>query len=60
MGLGDTVEFTHVALGLVPETFDTTDVILTVCKELGKIDPEMMEVRHIQSVIALPAFRVDD
>ena len=36
MRLGNTVEFTHVALGLVPEILNAIDVIVAVCEELRK------------------------
>ena len=32
MRLGNTVEFTHVPLGLVPEILDAIDVIVAVCE----------------------------
>ena len=60
MRLGDTIEFTHVALGLVPEILNAVDVVLTVCKELRMVDPEVVEVQYIQRIIALPAIGVDD
>ena len=34
MRLGNTVEFTHVALGLIPEILNAIDVIVAVCEEL--------------------------
>ena len=43
MLFGNTIEFTHMALGLVPEIFNAIDVIVAVCKELGMLDPEMLE-----------------
>jgi hypothetical protein len=48
------------ALRLVPEILDTIDVIVSVCKEYGVVDSEMLEVRYIQHVIGLPAVRIDD
>ena len=55
MRLGNTVEFTHVALGLIPEILNAIDVIVAVCEELRVVDTEVMEVRHIQHIIAAPA-----
>ena len=55
MCLGNTVEFTHVTLGLIPEIFNTIDVIVVVCEELRMVDTEVMEVRHIQHIVAAPA-----
>ena len=48
MFLWDTVEFTHMALRLVPKILNPVDMILLVCKELGMVDPEMLKVRHIK------------
>ncbi len=56
----DTIEFAHVALGLIPEVLDAIDVIATVCKQLRMVDPEVVEVRDIQRVVALPAVGIDD
>jgi hypothetical protein len=44
MRLGNTVEFAHVPLGLVPEILSAIDVIVAVCEELRMIDTEVMEV----------------
>ena len=44
MRLGNTIEFTHVALGLVPEILDAVDVIVAVCEDLRMVDAEVMEV----------------
>ena len=60
MPLRDTVEFTHVALGLVPEILDPVDVIMTVCKEMRMIDPEVVKGRDIQHIVATPAVGIDD
>lgn len=60
MRFRDTIKFTHVALGLIPEVLNTVDVVVAVCKQLGMVDSEVVEVRHIQRVIAPPAIRVDD
>ena len=38
MLLQDTVEFSNVALGLVPEILDPVDVVSGVCEELGMVD----------------------
>jgi len=55
MLFGNTIEFTHMALGLVPEILDAIDMVVAVCKEFGMVDPEMVEVRDIQPVVAFPA-----
>ncbi len=60
MGLGNTIEFAHVTLGLVPEILDTIDMIMAVGKEPGMVDPEVMEIGYIQHIRPLPAARIDD
>ena len=60
MGLGITVEFTHVALGLIPEILDAIDMVVAVCEELRTVDAEVMDVRHIQHIIAAPAVGIND
>ena len=60
MLLWDTVEFTHVALGLVPEILNAIDVIVAVCEKLRMVDTEVMEVRHIQHIVAAPAVGIND
>ena len=60
MLLWDTVEFTHVALGLVPEILNAIDVIVAVCEELRMVDTEVIEVRHIQHIVAAPAVGIND
>jgi hypothetical protein len=60
MFLGNTVEFPHVALGLVPEILDPVDMVPGVCEELRMIDPVVFEGTDIQRIVALPTVRVDD
>ncbi len=60
MGLWNTVEFAHVALGLVPKILNPVDVILLVCKEFGMVDPKVMEIRYVQHVVTAPAIRIND
>jgi hypothetical protein len=60
MSLWNTVEFTHVALGLVPKVLNPVDVIFLVCKEFGVVDSKVMEIRYVQHVIAAPAVRIND
>jgi hypothetical protein len=54
MLLGNTVEFTHMTLRLVPKTLNPVDVVFLICKEFGMVGPEMLEVRHIKEVITPP------
>ena len=60
MSLRDTVEFAHVALGLVPKILNPVDVILLVCKEFGMVDPKVTEIRYVQHVVSAPAIRIND
>ena len=54
MLLWNTVEFTHMTLGLVPKVLNAIDMILLVCKEFRVVDTEMLKVRYIQHVVASP------
>ena len=47
-------------LGLVPELLNAIDMIVAVCEELRMVDTEVMEVRHIQHIIAAPAVVIND
>ena len=60
MGLRNTVEFAHVALGLVPEILNPVDVIFLVGKELGMVDPKVVEIRYIQHIVSAPAIRINN
>ena len=60
MSLRDTVEFAHMAFGLVPKILNPIDVVLLVCKEFGVVDSKMFKVRNIQHVLGLPAVRIDN
>ena len=60
MRLGNTVEFTHVALGLIPEIRNAIDGIVAVCEELRMVATEVMEVRHIQHILAALAVGISD
>ena len=60
MGLRNTVEFAHVALGLVPKILDPVDVILLVCKEFGVVDPKVMKIRYVQHIVTAPAIGIYD
>jgi len=60
MHLGNTVKFTHMTLGLVPEILNAVDVICLVCKQFGMVDTEVFKVRYIQHIIPSPAVRIYD
>ena len=44
MNLGDTVEFAHVALRLVPKVLDPVDMVFLVSKQFRMVDPKVVEV----------------
>jgi hypothetical protein len=56
----DSVVFSQVPLGLVPEILDAIDVVVLVGKQIGMIDPEMVEVGDVEHVIAAVAIGVDN
>ena len=56
----ETVEFTHMALGLVSKAFNTIDMVVTVGKELRMVDTKVVDVRYIQHVIAAPTDGIYD
>ena len=45
--------------GLVPEILDAVDVVGLIGKELGVIDPHVLECRDVQRIIASKAVGVD-
>ena len=59
MRLRNTVEFTHMALRLVPEILDTVDMVAVFSEELGVVDADMMKVRNVEHVMGSEAVRVD-
>ena len=52
MGLGHSVKFTQVALGLVPKVFEAVDVVFPGGEQLGMINPQMAEAGNIEGVVA--------
>ena len=48
------------ALGLVPEILNAIDVIVAICEERRMVDTEVMEVWHIQYIIAAPEVGIND
>lgn len=60
MRLGHTVKFAEVALGLIPKILDAIDMVFPGGKELGVVDPQMPEARHIQSIVAGQRITIDD
>ena len=60
MLFGNTVKFTHMTLGLVPEVLNAIDVIVAISEKLGIVDPKVVKVQHIQHIIASPTVGVND
>ena len=60
MVLGNPIEFPHVTLRLVPEILNAVDVVPLVGKELGMVDPQVLEIRDIQHIVGLPAVGIYD
>jgi hypothetical protein len=59
--LRKTVEFVHVALGLVPEILNLIDVIILFYKEFGVVSPKAMgncydQKRCSRATFALPIY----
>ena len=50
--LRDTIVFSQVSFGLIPEVLNAVDMILCLRKFLGVINSVMFEVRDIQGVVA--------
>ena len=48
------------AFRLVPEILDAVDVIIAISEQFRMIDPEMVKVRDVESVVACPGVRIDD
>ena len=59
MHLGNTVNFTHMTLGLVPENLNAVDVVCHVCKQFGMVDTKVLEVRYVQNILSSPAVKID-
>lgn len=48
----NTVKFAQVAFGLIPKVLDAIDVVFTVGKQPGMIDPRMPKASHIRRIVA--------
>ena len=58
--LFDAVKFAQMPLCLVPEIFNSVEVVLPVSKQLRVVDTHVMEVRYVQSVICPKRISVDN
>jgi len=60
MGLGNTVKFAQVALGLVPEVLEAVAVVFAGGKQLGMIDPPMPQAGDSQRIVAGQRVTIND
>jgi hypothetical protein len=49
----NTVKLPHMALGLVPKSIDSVDVVLLVSEQRRVVDPEVVEFRDVQGLAAV-------
>ncbi len=56
----DAVIFSQMSLCLIPEILNAMDMVRAIGKKLRVIDKEMLELRNIKRVIALPAIGIND
>ena len=47
-------------LRLIPEILDSIDVISSVCEEFGMVDPHMMKVAHVESIVGFERVGVNN
>jgi len=57
---GNTVEFPHVALRLIPEILNAVYVVRIVREHLAVVDSVVFEFGHVQHVVAVKTVRIDD
>jgi hypothetical protein len=56
----DSIVFAQYALCLIPEIFNTVNVVLSVGKQLAVVDAMVGKSRSHQHIIAARAVRIDD
>ncbi len=56
----NTVKFTHMSFGLVPEVLDPIDMIASIGKEFRVINAVVFKVWNIQDIVPCPAVAIDD
>ena len=56
----DPVETPKTALRLVPEIFDSVDMILGVGEQFGMVDPTVMKFGHVKGIVGIECVGVDD
>ena len=56
----DAIVLPHMTLCLTPEVLDPVDMVPFIGKSFCMVDPPVMEVGYIQSVVSPEGVRVDD
>ena len=54
MSLWHTIKFSQMPLRLVPKILDAIDMIFSIRKGLGMVDPVVFEITDIQNIVATP------
>src|SRR5271167_85234 len=60
VGGRDTVESSHMPLGLIPEVLDAVDVVVLIGEELGVVDAVVLEAGYVEHVVGAEGVRVDN
>ena len=58
--MGDAIVAAQMMLGLVPEILDPVDVIVLVSEQDGVVDAEVLELGHVEYIIASERISIDD
>jgi hypothetical protein len=56
----DAIEAPQMPLRLVPEVLNPVDMVSLIDEPLRVIDPNVVEIRNVQGIIARKAVRVDE
>ena len=60
MSLWHIITFTQMSLRLVPKILDAIDMIFSIRKGLGMVDPVVLEITDIQNIVTTPTVRIDN
>ena len=53
------IKSTHMTPGLIPEVLDTTNMIMSVCKQFGMVGTKVFKFAHIKNVVPAPAVTIN-
>ncbi len=56
---GDAIVAPKMPLGLVPEVFDSVDVVALIGEQLGVADPHVVELRSVEHIVAAKGIGID-